>query len=385
MYRIVIRNGLVWDNELGQGKKNDIAIKDGKIAFIGSIDEKDDEIRPMTNIIDASGALVLPGLIDMHIHMYPLASFGTSAEASCFASGVTTTMDCGSAGAANYEDRRGIIECTRLNVKTLLNVSSTGVISGAPGSNEDLDPAKFDREKIRELVIKYKGEILGLKIRQSAEIVGELGLKPLESTVELAEELGLPVMVHCTNPPGKMDELVNLLRKGDVLTHAFMGKGDTILDESGHVSKATKEARERGVLMDVANANSHFAFFVAEAALKDGFKPDTISTDQTINSLYRRPNSYNLLHNMSKYMLLGMSLSEVISCTTKNPAMWMGLDAVAGKLAIGRPADIAIIQLVEGRPCFFGDYTGVLKTGDKFLKNIMTVKNGVIVYRDQEF
>lgn len=382
MYQIVIKNGMIDRGTAECFGPTDLAIEDGKISLIGKINDQDERIGRLTNVIDASESMVVPGLVDMHTHIYPLASFGISAEASCFASGVTTALDCGSAGAANYEKRRGIIGCSRLRIKTLLNVSSTGVLSGK--INENVDPAFFDRESIRELAEKYKGEILGLKIRQGAEIVGELGLKPLEATIELAEKLGLPVMVHCTNPPGQLDDMVRLLRKGDVLSHVFMGKGSTILDENQKVSRTVHEARKRGVLMDAANANAHFAFFVAKQALKEGFKPDIISTDQTINSLYRRPNSYNLLHIMSKYLNMGMTLSEVLTCTTKAPAKWLGLESETGEIAAGRPADLAILRFAE-RPTVFGDYTGVTETANRTLKNVMTIKDGILVYRDQEF
>lgn len=382
MYNLIIKNGLVWDSDAGSAKENDIAVENGKIAFIGKVDDSSDQIGRMTNVIDAAGCTVFPGLIDMHAHVYPLAAFGTSAETSCFSAGVTTVLDCGSAGTDNYEQRRGIIDCTRLQIKTLINVSPSGVLSGR--INENLDPSRFDRAALKELAEKYKGEILGLKVRQGQEIVGDLGLKPLEAAIEIGEELGLPVMVHCTNPPGELDDLVNLLRKGDVLTHTYMGKASTIINEKGEVSKAVRAARERGVIMDVANANAHFAFSVAEAALKDNFKPDIISTDQTFNSLYRRPNAYNLLHIMAKYLCLGMTLDEVIRCTTTAPAAWMGLSDSAGAIRVNAPADLAVIQ-IKKEPVYFGDYTGVFKTGDTLLKNRMTVKNGIIVYRDQEF
>ena len=381
MYQIILKNGLIWDSATSSAIQKDLSIENGKIACIGPIHENEQTIGRLTNVIDVSGAMVLPGLIDMHTHMYPLAAFGTSAEASCFSSGVTAALDCGSAGAANYEKRRAVIDSSRLQIKTLLNVSSTGVLSGR--INENIDPGLFDRGKIRELAVKYKGEIIGLKIRQGAEIAGELGLKPLEAAIDLAEELGLPIMVHCTNPPGSLDDMVNLLRKGDVLAHVFMGKGSTVIDPNGCVSKAVQAAHERGVLMDAANANAHFAFSVAEQALNEHFYPDIISTDQTINSLYRRPNSYNLLHIMSKYMDMGMEFSRILDCVTRIPAKWMGLEDSEGEISVGRPANLAVIRLLN-EPVVFGDYTGVIKTGHQFLKNMMTIKNGILVYRDQE-
>ena len=154
MYQIVIKNGMIYRGTAECFGPADLAIEDGKISFIGKINDQDERIGRLTNVIDASESMVVPGLVDMHTHIYPLASFGTSAEASCFASGVTTALDCGSAGAANYEKRRGIIGCSRLRIKTLLNVSSTGVLSGKV--NENVDPALFDRESIRELAEKYK-------------------------------------------------------------------------------------------------------------------------------------------------------------------------------------------------------------------------------------
>ena len=383
MYRIVVKNGTVLNPATGYCQKNDVAIgPDGKVIFIGEIPQETPEFTRLTNIIDASDCFIVPGLIDLHTHIYPLASFGISSEAACFASGVTTAMDCGSCGSENYDQRRGIIDYTRLTVKTLLHVSPSGVISGK--ITENADPSTFDEDTIRFLTQKYKGEILGLKIRMGKEIVGDLGLEPLKAAVRIGHKFDLPVMVHCTNPPGEMDDLLDMLDRNDILSHSYMDKGSTIVDENGHVKESAKRARARGVIFDVANANAHFGLKTAIPAISEGFLPDTISTDTTINSLYRRPEAFNLLHIMGKYMALGLSFNKVLECTTVNPAKWMGIEQEAGKIEVGCASDIAVLKIVENETCY-DDYTNRALTGKRFIQNMMTIKNGVIVYRDQAF
>lgn len=377
MYDLIIRNGVVADPATGRYEKSDIAVLDGRVAKIGAMDDENAE-----QIVDASGAWVTPGLIDFHLHLAPLAEIGVSGESACFPSGVTTAVDCGSAGSATYEGHRGFLAGCKLRVKCFLHVCPAGLATGRYLENPD--PKYYDRKKIRRLFAEYKGELVGLKIRQGAEIVGSLGLEPLRATIELAEEIGVPVMVHCSNPPGSMGALIRLLRRGDILTHAYQDRGDTILDERGHVSQEARAARERGVIFDVANANVHFSFPVARVAIADGFPPDTISTDLTTRSLYRRPAVFNLLHVLSKYWNMGLGFMEILERCTWTPAKLLGLQGEIGHLAPGSRADIAVLKEIR-RPVEFGDRAGETMTGDRLLKAMMTVKGGEIVHRDIEF
>lgn len=377
MYDLVIRNGIIIDPAARFHDKADIAIKDGRIDKIMISED-----ISAGQVIDASGMFVTPGLIDFHLHLAPLAEIGIPGEPVCFASGVTTVVDCGSAGCSTYEGHRSFLCSSKLRIKCFLHMCSAGLVTGRYLENPD--PAYYDSAKIKRLFSDYPNELVGLKIRQGSEIVGELGFEPLKATMRLAEKISVPVMVHCSNPPGSMDEILRLLRPGDILTHAYQDQGSTILDETGHISREALLARRRGVIFDAANANVHFSFSVANAALSDGFLPDTISTDLTMRSLYKRPAVFNLLHVLSKYYNMGLGLMEIIERCTSNPAALLGLEKEIGTIATGARADIAILREIH-RPTEFGDRSGEILIGNRLLKAMMTIKDGDVVYRDMEF
>lgn len=377
MYDIIIKNGHVIDTYNEMDQIMDVAIDNGKIVGVGHYNENE-----AAHKIDATGCIVTPGLIDFHAHLYPMTEIGIPAEPVCFSSGVTTVVDAGSAGCATYEGHRGFIASSKLRIKSFLHVCSAGLATGRYLENPD--PKDYDEKKISRLVNLYKHEIVGLKIRQGAEIVGGLGLEPLKETIRIAEKLGVPVMVHCSNPPGKLSDMINLLRKGDILTHAYQNKGNSIIDSDGLVCKSAWEARKRGVIFDVANANIHFSFDVANQALKEKFLPDTISTDLTMRSLYKRPAVFNLLHVMAKYLNMGLTINEVIERCTIIPAKLLGIEGETGNFNSGTFADVAVLKVVE-KNVQFGDREGKLLLGNKLIRNMMTIKDGEIVFRDIEF
>ena len=366
MYDLLIRGARVLDPSQGLDALCDVAVENG---------------QPAEQVICADGCLITPGLIDMHAHVHPLTEIGILPEVACFSAGVTTVLDCGSAGAATYPAHRGTVLSSRVRIKALLHVCSAGLATGRYLENPD--PRYYDRLKITRMLREYP-ELIGLKIRQGAEIVGTLGLEPLAETIALADTLGVPVMVHCSNPPGKLDDMIHMLRPGDILTHAYQDKGDSLLDAHGRISDVAWKARERGVIFDVANANIHFSFAVARQALQEGFLPDTISTDLTTRSLYRRPAVFNLLHVLSKYLNMGLTLPQVIERCTHVPARIMGLDGGIGTLRPGSCADIAVLR-EYARETEFGDRVGEVMRGSRNLRALMTVRAGEIVYRDQEF
>ena len=375
MVDLIIRNGTVVDPANKRDEKADVAIDNGKIVDVA----KDGRFR---QTIDASGCFVCPGLIDYHMHLSPLAEIGVGGELACFPSGVTSAVDCGSSGAATYEGYRPALFSSRLTSRAFLHVCSAGLATGQ--YHENPDPRHWDRKKIRRLFGEYPNELIGLKVRLGKEIVGSLGLSPLEEAIKLGDELGVPVMVHCSNPPSKMSDLLSLLRRGDTITHAFQDQGDSILDDRGRISDAANRARNRGVIFDVDNANIHFSFAVARQALLEGFLPDTISTDLTTRSLYKRPAVFNLAFVLSKYLNLGMSLDQVIACGTSNPARILNCSGTLGQLKPGADADIAVFRLME-KETDFGDRKGEIVTGRILLKPMLTVKQGELVYRDMEF
>ena len=336
-------------------------------------------------VVDASGCIVTPGLIDHHAHLYPLAKIGIPAEAMCFSSGVTTAVDAGSTGCDTFSSNILFMEQSKLTIRAYLNVCSTGLDS-LPQEMEDVDPAHFDEGKIADAFQMYGPMLQGLKLRTSRSVVKELGYAPLRRTLELAGKLGVSVMVHCTDPPGEMDELLSILRPGDVLTHMYMNKGSTILDGKGTVSKAAYDARKRGVLFEAADARAHFSFEVGEPAIRQGFLPDLIATDLTRLSMNLRPTAFNMANQMSKYYMMGIGLDALIACCTSIPARNMGLASEAGCLSPGAWGDVAVFKLEECN-AEFGDHPYSnpqcqLRQGSKRFRPVFTVKNGEAVFRD---
>lgn len=382
MYSLIIRNGTVIDPEISKAGRFDIAVEGDKVVRI----EPEISGEPVCEI-DAEGCMVTPGLIDHHAHIYPMAKIGIPGEAVCFASGVTTVVDAGSTGCDTYESYLPFRRMLKVGLKSYLNVCGVGLAS-LPDSMEDVAPDHMDRETIKRIFDWYGDELLGLKLRTSRNIVGELGLEPLLAAADLGKELGVPLMVHITDPPEPMEEIFKLLRKKDVVTHMYQNTGYSILTD-GKVSDAARKARERGVLFEAADARAHFSFEVSEAAIKEGFYPDLLGTDLTRLSMHLRPTSFSMAMQISKYAFLGIHFAEVIRRCTWNPAVEMGIHQRVGSLKEGKQADIAVFRpcvkknLFGDRP--FGNKDGSLREGTMVYEPVLTVKNGEMVYRSVTF
>lgn len=382
MYSLIIRNGTVIDSENGSEMRLDIALEDARIVRVGQ--ELSGEA---VSEIDAADCMVTPGLIDHHAHIYPMAKIGIPGEAVCFSSGVTTVVDAGSTGCDTYENYRSFHQNLKLGIWSYLNVCSTGLAS-LPEKMEDVAPEHMDREKIRKVFKKYGTELLGLKLRTSRGIVKDRGLEPLKAAVQLGDELGVPLMVHITDPPEPMDEILKLLRPKDVVTHMYQNTGHSILN-SGTVSQEAWRARERGVLFEAADARAHFSFEVSEAAVREGFLPDLLGTDLTRLSMHLRPTSFNMAMQISKYSFLGIPFPEVIRRCTWNPAVEMGLEKQIGSIREGKRADLAVFRPCRKKNVFgdrpFGNKECSLREGMTVYEPVLTVKNGEMVYRSVTF
>lgn len=377
---LLLKNGHVIDpyNQIDQVA--DVLVKDGVIARVGQVKEQVD------NTIDASGCYVTPGLIDHHCHLYPLAKIGLPAEAVCFASGVTTAVDAGSTGCATYPEHRPFIQNSRLRIKAYLNVCTTG-LSSLPVL-EDVDPAHWDEGAIRACFARYGDELLGLKLRTSAPIVKELGYAPLRAAVDMAERLGVTVMVHCTNPPGEMSQLLELLRPGDVMTHMYMNQGSVIV-ESGAVKDCVLRARERGVVFEAADARAHFGLDVAQTAIGAGFWPDILASDLTKLSMHLRPTAFNMAMQLSKYKALGIPFAALIQLCTRAPAAHMGMLDTIGSLTAGHSADVAVFRPLHRENVFgdrpYGNEDQQRMLGEAVYEPVLTLKDGDMVYRSVTF
>ncbi len=381
---MIIKNGHVIDPANGINETATVVVENGKIKKV-YVAETPAEM-PDDNVIDASGCYVTPGIVDHHCHIYPLAGIGLPAEAVCFASGVTTAVDAGSTGCATYAAHRPFIQGAKLRIRAYLNVCTTGLAS-LP-TLEDVDPAHWNEDAIRDCFEKYPGELMGLKLRTSAPIVRELGYAPLKAAVKLAEKLGVTVMVHCTNPPGEMSELLEILRPGDVMTHMYMNQGSTIV-ENGKVKECALRARERGVVFEAADARAHFGLPVAETAIGEGFLPDILASDLTKLSMHLRPTAFNMAMQISKYTELGIPFAKTIELCTLAPAIHMGMADTIGSLTPGRAADVAVFRPVKRANVFgdrpYGNAGQHLREGSIVYQPVLTVKDGEMVYRDVTF
>jgi predicted amidohydrolase len=375
---ILITGGHVIDPARGLNEKGDIYLVGDKI-----VPTEMAKVTPPDKIIKADGCLVMPGLIDFHSHLFLGGTdIGIPADVGLLPNCVTTAVDGGSAGTANFESfYSNIITNSLVRIKSFLNVSPTGISTAK--YYENCDPQHYDEKKIELLFKKYPDILLGLKIRQSQEIVGELGLAPFQQTVQIAERLSCKVAVHTTNSPGDIEDLLALFRPGDIFVHVYHGTGNTIIGKDNRVLPAVKTARERGIIFDAANGKYHFAFKTAEAALKDGFAPDVVSSDITWLTMYKDP-SCGLLWLMSKYLALGMDLYDIVAACTSTPARLMGMVGEIGTLEPDSCADIAILKLID-HPCEFSDSLGFSRWGQKLLMPQATIRAGRVVFRQLNF
>ena len=375
MHTLKLCGGKVYDPLTGAFQTRDVAV-DGAVLAADAAGEA-------AFTVDVSGCIVTPGLIDYHIHLFSAIPSGSvRADLACLPYGVTTAVDGGTSGAPTYPIFHEL-EVSRAQVRMLayLNIGSSGLTSTV--SMEDPTPEHIERDLIREMFRRYPGELVALKLRNSLGIVKPGDEGPLRAMVELGEELGVPVVAHMTNPAISCERAAQLLRPGDVFCHMYQGQGDTILGPDGRVKPELWEARRRGVLFDACNGNANFSFRVAEPAIAQGFLPDLIGSDLTPMSLHR-PYVYDLPRLLSKYLMLGMGLEDVLARVTIAPARQLGRVEELASWTAGTPADVAVFRLAE-QPVSFRDRDGEERTGSQVLLPQMTVKDGSIAWAQTGF
>ena len=369
---IMIKNGRILDPAQGKDTVGDLYIHKGHIAAKGGATPHAD-----TLIVDATGCIVTPGLIDMHVHIFQFQGEEGAFPDTFASSGVTTLVDAGSTGVDTFSVFCGhVLRRSRAHTYAMLNVSAAGLPTEC--WHENVDPRHFAPERVRDLVAEHPGRIVALKIRMSREIVGPLGYKPLEAALDMAETMGLPLVVHTPNPPGDAEDLVAMLRSGDVYAHAYNPYGSTLLDASGAVKPAFRKARERGVIIDSSSARRFSSFPIVRAALEQDFAPDVISTDITAASQYNL-HVHSMPYVMTYFLGLGMPLPEVVRAATAAPARVLGLTG-RGTLAPGSVADVAIFR-PEEHPMTVKDYEGNTAALTTWLVPQMTVLQGKVAFR----
>ena len=379
MFDLIFRNGKVFDSVQACFTKQDVAVMGDKIAKVGNLPGETAAVE-----IDAEGCMVVPGLIDGHLHLFTKGSDeGIPPDLSRLPNGITAAVDGGTAGVSTYDAFHQIdIQNSLASVKACLNVSSLGMLHAKVFENTRVED--YEEARLLETAQRYRGEIIALKLRYSLDLNPQMPIHALARCVELAEKMELPLVVHVTNPPVDMSAIADKLRPGDVFCHCFQGKGNTILAENGRVKAAVWEAKRRGVLFDASNGTNNYCHAIAQAAMAEGFYPDFITTDGShVFHSYYKPRCFTLPYLMSKYLALGMSLEDVFQRTTWNAARFAGWTR-KGVLAEGFDADISVFKSVR-KEAVFADFRDDIIRGDVLLVPQMTVKAGTIVYRQVTF
>jgi dihydroorotase len=344
MYDLVIRGGRVIDPAQGIDGPRDVAFKDGRVAAL----EATIEAGAAREVISAAAKLVVPGLIDLHTHVYwGGTSLSVQPEPVALRSGATTLVDAGSAGPGNFHGFRAhIIERTPVRILPYLNISFAGIFAFSKSVmvGESSDVRLLDARECLEVAQRHRDLVVGIKVRVGRNTSEGYGVFPLELAIEVAQELGLPVMAHIDFPPPSRKDMLARLRPGDVLTHCYRPFPNAPVVR-GEVRAEMWEARERGVIFDIGHGMGGFGFASTRPMLEAGFLPDVISSD--VHILCEHGPAFDLLHTMSKLMCLGMPLTEVIRATTARPAEALRRPDL-GTLAPGALGDATVLDLAEG-------------------------------------
>ncbi|MEM7172999.1 MAG: amidohydrolase family protein [Pseudomonadota bacterium] len=395
MTSFILKNGRIVDPSQDVDKIADLAIRDGRIAEIG--DDLSD--GPHDEILDLSGYVVAPGLIDLHAHVY---GQGTAAEADALCgvgAGVTSLIDAGSAGLPEFDDLKESIisQCGTAVYSFLYNHWWPSGFESEEELSQDLH---IEVDGLVDLAERFPEIVRGIKVAVMPPITRKYGLAPVEKGREAAQAAGLPMMLHVgdigaphldATPREMTERALDLLAEGDVLTHLFCPLTGGLMDEKGMALPALKAAKDRGVIMDTAVGDYQFSWEAAERLLDQGFTPDVISSDAEVRPRTgpkegvmvkdgrvtgeRVASEMTLVEYMAFYFELGFDLPEILRLCTAAPARAAGIDDRAGDLKLGKPADISVLAVEEGA-FRLTDVTGISRTGSKAFSPYLTIKNG---------
>lgn len=375
MHDLVIKNGTLIDPAQGIHERRDVAFANGVVSEIGSD-------LSANEVMDATDCLVTPGMIDIHVHVFPgVSHYGIEPDATCLARGATTVMDAGSAGADTFPGfRKYVIEVSETRIFAQLNISSQGMLTREIGEFEMPEYANVD--KACAMIEQNRDLILGVKVRLTKNsIVSKVsGMLPLQRAREAADVAGLPIMVHPQDAwCGSLDDILGVMKKGDILTHCFHGFPCGILGDDGKVRRSVHEAFERGVIFDVGHGAGSFSWWVVEQALSQGVQPQTISSDLHVYNV--NGPVYDLASVVSKFLHLGLSLDEVLAKVTSVPAETVLMQDQIGTLKKGAWGDAVVFELQEG-DFQLVDSHGDVRMGRQNLVPMAVIKGGR-VYRSK--
>jgi len=377
-YDLLIKGGTVIDPARNLHTQLDVAVKDGKIAGLSV------NIPPngFKKIISAKGKLVTPGLIDIHVHVYEgVTESGLNADRSCLAHGVTTAVDAGSAGYPSISGfRKYIIDSSNTRLFALVDIGALGTLVGVKDTMKNLE--WVNPQLTAKAANKNKPSVVGIKARLSKDIAGTLDLEGLKRAREAAEDSNLPMMLHIGDTYHPLKDILGVMRPGDIITHCFTPRPHGIVDQNGKVLPEVWEARQRGILFDVGHGTFHFSFDLAEECIRQGFLPDTISSDlagRNVNGPV-----FDLTTVLSKFLLLGLTVDKVIELATIRPAHSFKFCVPLGTLEPGSPADISILELKTGT-FVFTDCAGKKRNGSHKLVGTASIRDGKLFEPSGEF
>ncbi len=373
-YDLLLKGGHVIDAKNNISAVRDVAIAGGKIAAVESKIDPADALKT----IDASGLYVTPGLVDIHVHVYA----GTGEKGSYAGDlsvypdgfmprvGVTTAADAGCSGWRNFEDFKDrVIDRSKTRILAFLNIVGNGMRGGKYEQNlEDMQA-----EPTAAMAKKYPNVVVGVK---TAHYAGP-EWTPVERAVEAGTAANIPVMVDFGNDHKERpieDLLTKKLRPGDIYTHCYSGLRRELLN--GHVNPGMIEGRKRGVIFDVGHGGGSFAWRIAVPAMKEGFIPDSISTDLHVGSM--NAGMKDMLNVMDKFLAMGMSLDEVIKRSTWNPAHEIKHDEL-GNLSVGSGADVAVLKVEKGKIGLVDMYGARMDANQKLVCEL-TIRDGKVIY-----
>jgi dihydroorotase len=371
-YDLILKGGRVIDPSQGLDAVSDVAFTGGKVAAVGP------NLKPdaSTTIRDVKGLIVTPGLIDLHTHVYWGGTYlGIDAEEFCRRSGVTTAIDTGSAGPGNFAGfRTHVIDKSAVRILAYLHVSHAGIFGFSErvmvGESENI--RLMDPISAAEVADANLDVIVGIKVRVGRHASGDQGIAPLDVALQVADQVGLPLMAHIDEPPPTYEDVIARLRPGDVLTHAFRPFPNAPCTAQGSVKPAVMAARKRGVLFDIGHGMGSFSFKTARAMLASGFVPDTISSD--IHKLCINGPAFDQVTTMSKFLCMGLGLPDVIKASTSNAAFALKRPEL-GSLRPGSAGDATVLSVDEGKFDYV-DVVGEHLAGDRKINSRGVVIGG---------
>ena len=333
-YDLVIKGGRVIDPGARQVAMRDVGIAGGRITAV----EANLTAADAASTIDATGKLVVPGLIDIHTHVR-----SKEMPSICLSNGVTSLLDAGSQGIDRIDEVIDAAKGAPNRVRILLNVARTGILP----DGELMDISRVDVAAAQKVIAAHRDLIVGVKARLSRSVAGKNDMEALRRAQAITAPLKLPVMIHMGDTVSPLPDLLALLKPGDIVTHLYAPPPHGIFDEAGRVLPEVIAARKRGIWFDVGNGRiAHITWALAESGLKEKFLPDTISTDWT--DAGRTDQVFDFPNVLSKFLLLGLPLGQVIAMGTANAARAVAPFKDLGTLRVGAIADVAVLELRDG-------------------------------------